>query len=295
MIRTNQNNNNNQDAAPNQQHKQHHVETESYIHAREMWKGSSLKSVPINMIQFCLHKANQNNNNNNNNNTTVIIDLAKGGYRYRAEKLCSIDSSMNVRLENVLVTQKKRQNQIQNNFRNFSLQQQQQQMSMNNNNPQPIVLSRGAAATAPAAVSVTSSNNNTSSQFSQITKNVNTNLETIVSGGMKKGIILPGPSIVMIQLPEEWEETFEEHARAVKSELYRRKRVMDAYMKTLKQKKRDAADVKYKEKKAKKEKRDKLLKPASAAAAAAGKKGGDGGKNKKSGGNKKNKNKFKQN
>jgi hypothetical protein len=215
-----------------------------------IWTGASLKSVPVNIIQYCLWKAEQQQQPNTKKlSTSVRIHLSKGHYRYRAEKLCSIDEAMNVRLENVVVSKVKREylNQLEG-------KQQTKNVSSSN-----FVVGAQIFPGQQQPSSSSSINNRTNNL---INNNVAGNQvpwnEQAVD--VKKSILLPGSSIMMIELPNEWTDLFDTQARAVRGEFYRRVRETNRIRKEEKQKKRQIFLEKKKEKKAKKAEKTKLLK-----------------------------------
>ena len=71
-----------------------------------VWAGCSLGSVPLTMIQYCIHNAATGAPDATLQPQGCVVHTARGGYRYRAARLCSIDAAGSVRLEDVVVSRK---------------------------------------------------------------------------------------------------------------------------------------------------------------------------------------------
>lgn len=234
---------NHQDAA---EEEQRHEEVQPQ---NEMnWTGASLKSVPVNIIQYCLWKSQEQSQNSKKISTSVRIHLAKGHYRYRAEKLCSIDDAMNVRLENIIVSKVKRDylNSLEGKNHNN-----------NQNNIMTVTQLLPAGAAHQGSRVVLSGGAATASSSSIANNQIPWNEQAVE---VKKSILLPGSNIVMIELPNEWTELFDAQARAVRSEFYRRVRENKKIRKEAKKQVRKELEEKRKEKKAKKAEKAALLK-----------------------------------
>lgn len=211
------------------------------------WKDRSLGSVPISIIKYCLFKANQQQKEQQQQQKThipkrVTVHLSHGkGIKYRSDNLVSIDDAMNVRLQNVVMSRAKK---IDKNTASSS----------SNNLPQHnlIVTAR--------TIDRNNNTNNSNNSAARSTFNFNDlpfNEQLI---GTRKDVLLLGTSIAMIELPEEWAPIFEEQAKEVRREYYRRERAANLLKKENKKKRVEAAKLKLKEKKEKRAKKEELMK-----------------------------------
>ena len=205
------------------------------------WQDCSLGSVPISIIKYCLSKANSSKDNNNKIPKRVTVHLSKGNnIRYRSDNLISIDDSMNLRLQNVVMSRVKKEN---------------------NNNKNTSANSQNFVVTARTIGSTTTSNANKNVN-SSISNNNQNNLvpfnEQLI--GTSKDILLPGSSVTMIELPEEWAEVFEEQAKEVRKEYYRRERALNFQRKEERKKRIEAAKERQRAKKDKMAKKEALMK-----------------------------------
>jgi hypothetical protein len=200
------------------------------------WVDASLRSVPVSIIQHCIAKAQRQRDELARAgssgsaaappaaaaagaarptalSTSVVVHMARGGYRYRAVRLASMDAAMNMRLEDVVVSRASRRIDAS------ALGRDNADSSAAAAAPGTVVLTRLPLGGRAAAVAASRSRRDLGSAAATAHAAVPPDEEAV---GVRRGTFVPGSSVMMIELPPEWSEVFDAQARAVQREVRRR-------------------------------------------------------------------------